>query len=162
MQTIDDVPGHIFIEQPPKISGVYFLMRGTEVVYVGQSVDVLGRVRYHRRVSHAYFDRAAYIQVEPEKLIEQEEFWIRFFQPVENSAKTPWSRNRNSQLFNRLQWNRDKFGTPTILELALTTKEKEWLVSEGVFTVRKLARNPELRQKFAAALERFTAHRSIH
>lgn len=66
-------------------SGIYFLLRNKEVVYVGQSVDVLGRISRHRREGRA-FDAYAYIDCAPEEMDRLERLYIRAFVPEENMS----------------------------------------------------------------------------
>lgn len=64
-------------------SGIYFLIRGQEVVYVGQSLDMLHRIARHRREGRA-FDRYACLECKPEKLDELESHYIAAFAPRDN------------------------------------------------------------------------------
>lgn len=66
-------------------SGVYFLLREREVVYVGQSVDVLHRIARHRREGKA-FDSFAYIECPVDDLDRLEALYIKAFVPRENLA----------------------------------------------------------------------------
>lgn len=68
-----------------KPSGVYFLMRAREVVYVGQSVDVLHRIARHRREGKV-FDAFSYIECDECDLDRLETLYIRAFVPRENFA----------------------------------------------------------------------------
>jgi hypothetical protein len=63
-----------------KPSGVYFLVKGPEVVYVGQSLDMLHRIARHRREGRD-FDGFACLECEPEKLDELEAQYIAAFAP---------------------------------------------------------------------------------
>jgi len=64
--------------------GVYFLIEGEKIVYVGQSVEVTARVTSHMKDRNKVFDRAAYIPVPEERLDEVELFWIRALRPEFN------------------------------------------------------------------------------
>jgi hypothetical protein len=66
------------------LSGVYFLLDGDEVVYVGQSVNVVGRVYQH---SEKKFDRAYYLYVVEDERIQVEDAFIRHFKPKYNGTK---------------------------------------------------------------------------
>ena len=59
--------------------GVYFLLLEGEVVYVGQSVNVPGRVRDHRHAK--VFDSYAYIPCKEESLDVLESLYIHYLQP---------------------------------------------------------------------------------
>jgi hypothetical protein len=50
-------------EGPLPDAGVYLLLDGSEVVYVGQSGDIAGRVRTHRREGKKCFERAVWFPV---------------------------------------------------------------------------------------------------
>jgi hypothetical protein len=65
-----------------RISGVYFLFDGDEIVYVGQSVNVLNRV-----TSHFYdkkFDKVALLRVPEKDLLAIESIYIKKFLPKYN------------------------------------------------------------------------------
>jgi hypothetical protein len=64
-------------------SGVYFLIKDKEVIYVGQSLDVFHRMARHKRDSRE-FDSFAYIECEPERLDELEAAYITAFVPFLN------------------------------------------------------------------------------
>lgn len=64
-------------------SGVYFLIRAGEVVYVGQSVDVLHRIARHRREGRA-FDAFSYIECPAGDMDRLEALYIKAFVPEGN------------------------------------------------------------------------------
>jgi hypothetical protein len=64
-------------------TGIYFLILNNEVVYVGQSIDLLGRVSRHIRDGKR-FDSYAFLSAPKEKLDELERKYIRAFVPVDN------------------------------------------------------------------------------
>ncbi|KXS55166.1 MAG: prophage regulatory protein [Marinobacter sp. T13-3] len=65
-----------------KVSGVYFLVKGGEVVYVGQSTSVYSRVTTH--YASKDFDFWSYIPCEKEGLDILESLYIHFLQPKLN------------------------------------------------------------------------------
>ena len=67
---------------PKKRSGVYFLIRGGQVMYVGQSSDVFARVAQHARTRE--FDHWHWFAYPPERLIERETHWMRRLAPLWN------------------------------------------------------------------------------
>jgi hypothetical protein len=64
-------------------SAVYFLLRDGDVIYVGQSSDVMARISRHRREGKQ-FDSFAYMECEPEELDRLESLYINAFVPPEN------------------------------------------------------------------------------
>lgn len=64
-------------------SAVYFLLCEEEVIYVGQSSDVMARISRHRREGKK-FDAFAYMECEPEDLDRLETLYINAFVPREN------------------------------------------------------------------------------
>ena len=72
-------------KSPPKRRwcGVYFLFCGEELIYVGQSVDVLSRLTNHRNKG---FDRYSVILCEPEELTDLEAAYILLFKPRLNGG----------------------------------------------------------------------------
>lgn len=67
--------------QPPVAAGVYFLLRGATIVYIGQSVDVFSRVRQHRSEQAKLFDSAAFLPCDPALLDALESALIHLFRP---------------------------------------------------------------------------------
>jgi hypothetical protein len=65
--------------------GVYFLVKDDEVVYVGQSIDLLHRIARHRREGRD-FDAYAYLLCEREELDRLEEAYIAAFMPWLNHS----------------------------------------------------------------------------
>lgn len=61
-------------------TGIYFLILNQEVVYVGQSVDVLGRISRHKREGKE-FDSYSYVLCSPENLNTLEAQYITAFMP---------------------------------------------------------------------------------
>lgn len=78
-------PMHIVMATVPcrRASGVYFLFVDGEVVYVGQSVDMLGRISRHRREGKK-FDAFGMIECEKKDMDELERVYIRAFVPEWN------------------------------------------------------------------------------
>lgn len=94
------------------VPGVYFLLDGAEVVYVGQSRDIEQRVRGHCKRSLGYqladdavvgggcanrrmqFESAYYIEVDVEMLTEIERRCIDLFKPKYNATHKPWAKAR--------------------------------------------------------------------
>lgn len=74
----------------PRYSGVYFLLKGTCVVYVGQSIHVFSRVTDH--LGSKDFDSFAWIACPPASLDMLESLYIHTLRPVYNTCE------RGSQL----------------------------------------------------------------
>jgi hypothetical protein len=70
--------------------GVYFLLQGEEVIYVGQSADIPSRVLSHRRTKD--FDRYATMPIPRDWLSEVEAEYILHYQPELNRSlpKNRW------------------------------------------------------------------------
>jgi hypothetical protein len=64
--------------------GVYFLLHGERIVYVGQSVNVLARLAQHMKDKE--FDSFALIECGSDELDELEGFYIRLLQPALNRS----------------------------------------------------------------------------
>lgn len=75
------------------VSGVYFLALKGEVVYVGQSQNVMRRIAYH--LESKLFDAAFYIPTAPDQMNETEAYYIRVMQP---------RYNRDAKGKTRLGW----------------------------------------------------------
>lgn len=77
------------LELPDAIVGVYFLIHNEEVVYVGQSHDIIARVRAHRNDyrKRKLFDSVRYIECESERLDAMEYRCIELFKPKYNQRR---------------------------------------------------------------------------
>lgn len=71
-------------QKPQVISGVYFLFHGNQLVYVGQSVDVISRVHNHRVENIKKFTNFAHFECNRKMMDEIEKFYIYKFQPRYN------------------------------------------------------------------------------
>ncbi len=69
----------------PAAGGIYFLIRADEVVYVGQSVDMLHRIARHKREGKR-FDRYACIECPKEDMDRLECLYISAFVPYDNMS----------------------------------------------------------------------------
>ena len=98
--------------------GVYFLCKDDEVIYVGQSVSIHGRIQSHKQ--HKDFDRAYLLPIPESELDEIESAFIHFLKPplnggnkyscskksapnlkmTEEDAKSVVLNHRNSERFN--------------------------------------------------------------
>lgn len=65
-----------------KICGVYFIISGSQIIYVGQSVDVLSRIGGHE--NHWEFDAYSFVECTQEKLDLIESIYIHLFNPPLN------------------------------------------------------------------------------
>lgn len=69
-------------------SGVYFLIKNEEVIYVGKSVNVFDRIGAHRREGGAWFDSFNVIRCGLDEMAALEEKYILAFMPKMNTAIT--------------------------------------------------------------------------
>lgn len=65
-----------------KIVGVYFLFDKDQIVYIGQSVDILTRIGYH--VKDKIFDSYCWVECKPEELDNLESDYIVKYAPKYN------------------------------------------------------------------------------
>lgn len=93
---------------PPRFAGVYFLLDGDEIVYVGQSIDVPQRINAHRsRRDHAHarwrikWDRALWIPVPEKELDAYEGALIRRLTPRHNTG-APADASRDDEICTAL------------------------------------------------------------
>ena len=70
-------------------SGVYFLVAGDTVVYIGQSVSVAARISTHRREKTKSFDYALFLPVPESELDAVEGSLIRAIKPPLNGKSAP-------------------------------------------------------------------------
>ena len=67
----------------PDLSGIYFLIKDGEIVYIGQSLCVFRRV-YDHLWAKKIFDSFSYIHCEEKMLDKLESIYIHFYQPPDN------------------------------------------------------------------------------
>lgn len=84
------------ISMEPRKRGIYFLILGAEIVYVGQSIDINARLFEHRR-GHMSFSRWAWIECAAGSLDPIERAYIDAFLPKHNQdSKTRAKRGDNN------------------------------------------------------------------
>lgn len=71
-------------------TGIYFLISDGEVVYVGQSIDVLNRIAQHKAKQIVKFDRFTLIECSRDDLNRLERIYIQRLRPRCNVADPPW------------------------------------------------------------------------
>lgn len=69
-----------------KIPGVYFLFYGQEIVYVGQSTHVPGRINTHVLERKMKFDRVTYLSLPTSELLSEEARYISMLRPKYNKS----------------------------------------------------------------------------
>jgi hypothetical protein len=67
-----------------KVCGIYFLVAGSRVIYVGQSRHIFERVAGHIRKNDIAFEAFYYIQCPAAKLLELEMAYIKSLKPARN------------------------------------------------------------------------------
>lgn len=68
------------------VPGIYFLIRGTAIVYVGQSKNLPVRIHQHRRENEKAFDQFAVYPCDASLLDKMEQHYIAMFRPPYNSS----------------------------------------------------------------------------
>lgn len=71
----------------PKVCGIYLLILGGEVVYVGQSTDIVGRINCHVEQREKAFDKVVYIECAEPDLNRIEHILTTTISPRHNRAK---------------------------------------------------------------------------
>lgn len=71
--------------------GIYFLFKGDEIVYVGQSLNIFHRVEGHKAEGSKEFDSACFFECPVDKLDEYEIIAIRALAPKYNKAHNYYS-----------------------------------------------------------------------
>ncbi len=80
------------------LCGIYFLIGDMgEVVYVGQSVNIIARIRSHRR--DKIFKKVYFFHVEPINLDKTESLWIdKILPPLNNCSRSRLLKKHNTLL----------------------------------------------------------------
>ena len=109
-----------------KLSGVYFLFSGNELVYIGQSSNISSRVAMHAGTSPFHFDSYSYIECSPGRCDEIEALYTLIFRPRQNV--TDYGRPIHGGVNGMLK-KVMLDGTPAIeLTPPLVRKKPEWLI----------------------------------
>jgi len=93
------------------VTGVYFLVQGNVIAYIGQSVSIQARIRTHQTDAKVLFDAVAYVPCVQEDLDILESLYIHMFQPPCNGGATGGGKAA-------------PFSMTQIAELALSSKGK--------------------------------------
>lgn len=127
-EEILQLPRH---QKPEVICGIYFLFRGDEVVYIGQSIAVLGRVSQHVKEEVKIFDSYAFVEYDYRDLDRVEAFLIGKFDPEYNATIPPGQGYLSAH-----QWTRHFQVPPSlILNFAQQTRLmplKKWYCKDEI------------------------------
>ena len=86
-------------ENPRYITGIYFLFKNNEIIYIGKSNDIFARVLFHQRRGNKDFDFFKYIVIDEKFLNQAERFFIEKFYPALNKDPLTIKQKRyNEQL----------------------------------------------------------------
>lgn len=128
--TISNVPG---LQQIPKSGyqpGVYFLCKGEQVVYVGQSVHPAARIATHDASTTKDFDRVYLLPVPQSELDDTESAFIKLLHPPQqggvrlgNPPAAPRGRTPARDVFARFGF--DAEGTRTEVAARLGKREQK-------------------------------------
>lgn len=91
--------------------GIYFLYRGLELVYIGQTVNLFRRIGQHLDDKTKEFDSYKFLEINGNiNLMKIEIFLIKRFQPTYNKArkKTYTREVRNKYQLERYHENKNK------------------------------------------------------
>lgn len=75
--------------------GVYFLVKESEIVYIGQSVNIASRIATHYSEGRIEFDRYCYVPCDRSNLNAIESLYIHMFKPVMNGRGTEATMRNN-------------------------------------------------------------------
>ena len=89
-------------------SGIYFLCDGNDVVYVGQSSDVIMRVIAHHREKKKVFDQVFFLPCCVKHLNREEEKYIKLLVPKYNSLRFSKVANRSRRKQVNWWWTHQK------------------------------------------------------
>lgn len=93
-----------------QICGVYFLLDGQEVVYVGQSIQIGGRICEHQRDTGKNFTHAVFIGTQERDLDAVEGAFINALKPKYNLRKAKTTKNSVDPLTDSQREVLDKYG----------------------------------------------------
>ena len=83
--------------------GLYFLIQKNEIVYIGQSLNVIARVHAHSGNKRKPFDSFAWLSCNKNELNEMETAYISFFEPIYN-GRIPQTRELSTPIPFKIFW----------------------------------------------------------
>lgn len=86
-----------FNPESVRLSGIYFLMVGKNVLYIGQTCDLFSRINAHLQ-SGKPFVKVRFIPCRADMLNHYEKRWILRFKPFYNVALMPKERPKYDRL----------------------------------------------------------------
>lgn len=106
---------------PSAPCGIYFLVQGTEVLYVGQSQSILLRIGGHVAYCPRKFNRVLFIPVTADALDAEERKWIEHFDPPLNKTGT---RSNGPESETRVRRVMERRGFGCVSEFSSLTKRE--------------------------------------
>lgn len=76
--------------------GVYFLLDGDEIVYIGRSINVMARLATHRTNGEIAFNRVFVERCREDQLGHLEALYINKFKPARNASMPPVASNASA------------------------------------------------------------------
>ena len=99
--------GHL-LEQAKSVEsfcGLYFLIEKNEIVYIGQSSNVIARIHAHSGNKRKPFDSFAWLPCNKNDLDEMETAYISFFEPIYN-GRIPQTQELSTPIPFRVFWEK--------------------------------------------------------
>lgn len=82
LQPLHDIITNSIVLEP--IVGVYFLINGNELVYIGQSTDMAKRITAHKNEKRITFNRYSFVECGIDELDIIESLYIHAYRPKKN------------------------------------------------------------------------------
>lgn len=95
-----------------KICGIYFLYNSGQLIYIGKSLDILGRINQHTKTKK--FDRYSFEEVPKSELAQVEKACIEYYLPKLNTALNPIANTNRIKIDFELKENHAAYKTGTI------------------------------------------------
>lgn len=87
------------IQTEEPICGIYFLLQDADVVYVGQSINIISRVATHVTDGTKAFNRWCYVKLQRHELNDVERFYITLLRPKFNVTHKPVLTTAGAPIF---------------------------------------------------------------
>jgi transcriptional regulator with XRE-family HTH domain len=92
-----------FDAERPRLVGVYFLMRGADVFYIGQSINIDARIAAHRTDPRMReISGVFWIDVQESELDAYEGALLRALRPIGNTRRTPGNKADDARILSKL------------------------------------------------------------
>lgn len=116
---------------------VYFLLKDGNVVYVGQTDNILNRIKSHQKNKN--FNNVAYITTTKDKLNYLENYYIMKYEPFYNKLSTDYRCMSSAYIIKKIRekYNQEEASFEEIIHFIEKSKYKDILNRKNCIVIKK-------------------------